>query len=521
MPTELRGTYGVLGNPATVDYLKKLGITALELMPVHHFLNDHHLEERGLSNFWGYNSIGYFAPHHAYSSSGAVGQQVQEFKTMVRELHAAGIEVILDVVYNHSGEGNHMGPQLCWKGYDNASYYRLVGEDPRYYRDYTGTGNSFNMRNAHVLQMIMDSLRYWITEMHVDGFRFDLASTLARELHEVDRLATFFDLIQQDPICRAVKLIAEPWDLGEGGYQVGNFPPLWTEWNGKYRDCVRDYWRGADQTMPEMASRLTGSSDLYQSNGRRPYASINFITAHDGFSLADLVSYNEKHNEANGEENRDGESNNRSWNCGVECATDEPAVLAWRRRQQRTFLGRLFLSQGVPMMLAGDELGHTQRGNNNTYAQDSELSWIDWASTDVSLLEFTRKLIRLRREHPSFRRRRFLVGRRTDDSSDIHWYRPDGNEMSDDDWHLPFVKAMAVLLDGGTIRSRGEHGEPLRDDDFLLLFNAHHEPLRFALPKRLGTARVELSTEAGAREAIVTDDGLVVEGRSLVVVHYE
>ena len=522
VPESLRGTYAGLAHPAAIDYLRRLGVTAIELMPVHQFVHDHHLVERGLRNYWGYNTLGFFAPHNGYAASQTTVGQVQEFKSMVRELHAAGIEVILDVVYNHSAEGNHLGPVLGWKGIDNAAYYRISPEDGRYYVDYTGTGNSFNMRNAHVLQMIMDSLRYWATEMRVDGFRFDLASTLARELHEVDRLSAFFDLIQQDPVCRGAKLIAEPWDLGEGGYQVGNFPPLWTEWNGKYRDTVRDYWRGEDRAMPELASRLTGSSDLYQSTGRRPYASINFVTAHDGFTLEDLVSYNEKHNEQNGEDGRDGESHNRSWNCGAEGPTPDGGVLALRRRQKRNFLATLLLSQGVPMLLAGDELGRTQRGNNNAYAQDNELSWIDWTALDEQLLAFTRRLIALRRAHPSFRRRRFLRGTIAEADGDIDWYRPDGGRMTEDDWRLPFVKSMAILLRGRAIGSRGAHGEPMQDDDFLLLFNAHHDPIEFYVPGGLTPGVVVIDTSRDAAEppgtAVPPDSTTVVAGRSVVVV---
>ncbi|HEU0167270.1 MAG TPA: glycogen debranching protein GlgX, partial [Chloroflexota bacterium] len=410
VPEDVRGTYAGLGHPASIEYLTDLGITAVELQPVHQFVHDSVLLDRGLRNYWGYNSIGYFAPHNEYASASQPGRQVQEFKSMVRALHEAGIEVILDVVYNHTAEGNHLGPLLAFKGFDNPTYYRLVSDEPRYYMDYTGTGNTLNVRHPQVLQLIMDSLRYWVTEMHVDGFRFDLASTLARELHAVDRLSAFFDLMRQDPTIRQVKLIAEPWDVGEGGYQVGNFPVGWSEWNGKYRDTVRDYWRGIDQTLPEMASRLTGSSDLYQEDGRRPYASINFVTAHDGFTLADLTAYNDKHNEANGEDNRDGESTNRSWNCGAEGATDDPEVNALRAQQRRNFLATLMFSQGIPMLLAGDEMARTQQGNNNAYCQDNELSWLDWEHVDGELLEFTRRLIRFRQDHPVCRRTRFFDG---------------------------------------------------------------------------------------------------------------
>jgi len=484
IPEELRGTYAGLAHPASIEYLKNLGITAVELLPVHQFVHDSTLVERGLRNYWGYNSIGYLAPHNEYSAGGQRGEQVLEFKHLVKTLHAAGIEVILDVVYNHTAEGNHLGPMLSFKGIDNAAYYRLVADKRRYYMDYTGTGNTLNMRNPHVLQLIMDSLRYWVNDMHVDGFRFDLASTLARELHDVDRLSSFFDLIQQDPVVSQVKLIAEPWDVGEGGYQVGNFPPLWSEWNGKYRDTVRDFWRGTDQTLAEFGSRFTGSSDLYQGTGRRPYASINFITAHDGFPLRDLVSYNEKHNEANGEENRDGESHNRSWNCGAEGPTDNPEVLALRRRQMRNFLTTLLLSQGVPMLLGGDEIGRTQQGNNNAYCQDNEISWYDWEHVDKDLLQFTRRLIALRNRHPVFWRRRWFQGRPIHGAkmSDIGWFTPAGAEMSEDDWGAGFAKSLGVFLNGRAIPSPNERGEPVVDDSFYLMFNSHHEPLEFTLP---------------------------------------
>src|SRR5512132_3067287 len=436
IPEDLRGTYAGLAHPVSVEYLKNLGITAIELLPVHQFVQDSSLVERGLRNYWGYNSIGYLAPHNEYAAGGQRGEQVLEFKNLVRTMHQAGIEVILDVVYNHTAEGNHLGPMLSFKGIDNPAYYRLMADNRRYYMDYTGTGNTLNMRHPHVLQLIMDSLRYWVLDMHVDGFRFDLAATLARELHDVDRLSAFFDLIQQDPVVSQVKLIAEPWDIGEGGYQVGNFPPLWSEWNGKYRDTVRDFWRGSDSTLAEFGSRFTGSSDLYQGTGRRPYASINFITAHDGFTLHDLVSYNEKHNEGNGEENRDGENHNRSWNCGEEGPTENADVLALRRRQTRNFLATLFLSQGVPMLGGGDEIGRTQRGNNNGYCQDNEISWYDWEHADKDLLQFTRRLIQLRQRHPVFCRRRWFQGRPIHGSEvkDIGWFTPGGVEMSDQDW---------------------------------------------------------------------------------------
>ena len=485
IPEELRGTYAGLGHPKAIEYLTQLGISAVELMPVHQFVHDSHLLERGLRNYWGYNSIGYLAPHNEYSSGGQTGQQVQEFKQMVKALHEAGIEVILDVVYNHTAEGNHLGPTLSFKGLDNAAYYRLMNDDRRFYMDYTGTGNTLNMRHPHVLQLIMDSLRYWVLEMHVDGFRFDLASTLARGLHDVDRLSAFFDIIQQDPVISQTKLIAEPWDVGEGGYQVGNFPPLWLEWNGKYRDCVRDYWRGQDQTLGEFAFRITGSSDLYEGTGRRPYASVNFITAHDGFTLNDLVSYNDKHNEANGEENRDGESHNRSWNCGAEGPTDDPAVNALRNQQKRNFLSSLFLSEGIPMLLGGDEIGRTQQGNNNGYCQDNEISWYDWQAGDRDLLEFTRKLIELRKQHPVFRRRRWFQGRPIHGATvtDLGWFTPEGIEMAEEHWGEGFAKAVGIFLNGEAIDDPDPRGERIVDDSFYVLFNAHHEPLRFVLPK--------------------------------------
>jgi isoamylase len=479
----LRGTYAGLCTPEAIDHFKRLGVTAVELLPVHQFVDDYALVERGLRNYWGYNSIGYFAPHNAYSSSGQRGEQVQEFKRMVQILHTAGIEVILDVVYNHTAEGNHFGPALSLRGIDNAAYYRLVPNSRRFYMDYTGTGNSLNMRHPHVLQMIMDSLRYWVLEMHVDGFRFDLAATLARELHDVDRLSAFFDLVQQDPVLSQVKLIAEPWDVGEGGYQVGNFPVLWSEWNGKYRDNVRDYWRGQPGTLGEFAFRFTGSSDLYQEDGRRPYASINFVTAHDGFTLEDLVSYNEKHNEANGEGNRDGENYNRSWNCGVEGPTDDLEVRACRDRQKRNLLATLLFSQGVPMILGGDELGRTQRGNNNGYCQDNEISWFDWENIDEGLLHFTARLIELRREHPVFRRRRFFVGHPITAAglTDIAWFRPDGNQMSAEDWGS--ASAMAVFVNGEEIAAPDYRGRKVRDDSFFVLFNPSPDAVRFMLPR--------------------------------------
>ena len=482
----LRGTYAGFAHPAVIEHLQRLGITAVELMPIHQFVQDQRLLEHSLRNYWGYNTIGFFAPHNEYASSGQSGQQVNEFKAMVRTLHEAGIEVILDVVYNHTAEGNHLGPTLCFRGIDNAAYYRLVAEDPQYYYDTTGTGNSLNVQHPHTLQMIMDSLRYWITEMHVDGFRFDLAATLAREFHEVDRLSTFFDLIHQDPVVSRVKLIAEPWDIGEGGYQVGNFPALWSEWNGRYRDAVRDFWRGEPSTVAELASRLTGSSDLYQNDSRRPVASINFVTAHDGFTLRDLVSYNEKHNEANGEQNADGESHNRSWNCGAEGDTDDPSVIRLRAKQQRNFLTTLFIAQGVPMLLLGDELGRTQRGNNNAYCQDNELSWVNWDEVDAELLEVTRWLIALRRDHPVFRRRRWFQGRPIRGTVDIGWFKPSGKVMTDKDWEAGHERSLGVFLNGKGIPGHDERGLPLLDDSFLLLFNGHSRMVRWSLPKQYG-----------------------------------
>lgn len=488
LPEDIRGTYSGLAHPATTTYLRELGITAVELMPVHHFVHDQRLKDLGMRNYWGYNSIGYFAPHDEYSRESTPGSQVQHFKEMVKAMHAAGIEVILDVVYNHTAEGGRGGPTLSFRGLDNEAYYRLGSHDKQRYVDYTGCGNSMNMRQPFVLQLIMDSLRYWVQEMHVDGFRFDLASALARELHDVDRLSAFFNLIQQDPVLQKVKLIAEPWDVGEGGYQVGNFPPGWSEWNGKYRDTTRDFWRGSDQTLAEFAYRLTGSSDLYESSSRRPHASINFITCHDGFTMRDLVSYNQKHNNDNGEDNRDGESHNRSWNCGVEGETSDPAIIALRRRQQRNFFATLLLSQGVPMILAGDEQGHSQSGNNNPYCQDNELSWLDWSQADGEQLEFVRGLLRFRAKHPVFRRRRWFEGRSIRGSQvhhDIGWFRPDGTEMSDEDWRASYAKAMGVFLNGNGITSTDERGHKVRDDSFYVIFNADADPKAFALPKEL------------------------------------
>ncbi|MGF1597922.1 MAG: glycogen debranching protein GlgX [Acidimicrobiales bacterium] len=488
VPQAERGTYLGLAHPVVVDHLVSLGVTAVELMPVHHFINDHHLVEKGLSNYWGYNTIGYFAPHAGYAIDRRGGNQVQEFKQMVKSLHSAGLEVILDVVYNHTAEGNHLGPMLSFRGFDNPAYYRLMADSPRHYMDYTGTGNSLNARHPHVLQLIMDSLRYWVQEMHVDGFRFDLASTLARELHDVDRLSAFFDLIQQDPVVSRVKLIAEPWDVGEGGYQVGNFPPLWSEWNGQYRDTVRDFWRGEGHALGAFAARLTGSSDLYEATGRRPSASLNFVTAHDGFTLDDLVSYNHKHNEANGEGDRDGESHNRSWNCGVEGPTDDPDVLSLRRRQRRNLLTTLLLSQGVPMLLGGDEIGRTQHGNNNAYCQDNELSWYDWDKIDHAFLDFVRHLIRFRMDHPTFSRRRWFQGRPLweEDAPDVGWYTARGTLMTQGDWDAGFIRHLQVFFNGSSIPSPGPRGEQILDDDMLLLFNSHHEPQRFTIPATVG-----------------------------------
>jgi glycogen operon protein len=500
VPDEIRGTYSAIGHPAVIAHLQKLGVTAIELMPVHQFVTD---RAGAHPNYWGYNTIAFLAPHNGYSSTGQRGAQVQEFKAMVRALHAAGIEVILDVVYNHTAEGNHLGPTLSMRGIDNHAYYKLDEKDPSKYTDYTGTGNSMNVSHPHTLQLIMDSLRYWVLEMHVDGFRFDLASTLAREFYEVDRLSAFFDIVQQDPVISQVKLIAEPWDLGPGGYQVGNFPPLWTEWNGQYRDTVRDFWRGEPQALGEFASRLTGSSDLYAHSGRRPVASINFVTAHDGFTLSDLVSYNDKHNEANGEENRDGTNDNRSWNCGVEGPTDDPDVLAMRARQQRNFIATLLLSQGVPMLSHGDELGRTQHGNNNAYNQDNELAWVDWDAADRPLIEFTATLARLRREHPTFRRSRFFDGRpiRRDDGGsvpDIAWLRPDGTQMQPEDWESGFGRAVGVFLNGDGIDERDARGRAIRDRHFIVLFNAGDESIDFSIPRVRASPSWDLLVETGA-----------------------
>jgi glycogen operon protein len=524
IPNHLRGTYAGLAHPAAIEHLTGLGVTAIELLPVHQFVHESHQLERNLRNYWGYHSIGFFAPHGEYSSAGDAGGQVREFKGMVKALHAAGLEVFLDVVYNHTAEGNHLGPMLSLKGIDNRGYYRTLEDDARFYLDFTGTGNSLNTRQPHVLQLVMDSLRYWVQEMHVDGFRFDLASTLARDLHEVDRLSAFFDVVHQDPTLANVKLIAEPWDIGEGGYQVGNFPVRWCEWNGKYRDAVRDFWRGEGHTMAEFANRLAGSADLYQDDGRKPYASVNFVTAHDGFPLRDLVSYNEKHNEANGENNNDGEGHNRSWNCGAEGPTDDPAVNELRARQSRNFLTTLLLSQGIPMILGGDEMGRTQRGNNNAYCQDNEISWFDWESADRGLLEFTRRLIRIMREHPVFQRRRWFKGRplRGKDISDIAWFRFDGQELSDLDWETSFAKSFALFLNGEALRDIDANGRRIRDDSFLLVFNAHHEALMFTMPPaRFGDTWhiiFDTNTELGDTDgAVRAAESLEVPSRSVLV----
>jgi glycogen operon protein len=500
VPPELRGTYAGMVTEPILDHLRRLGVTAVELMPVHHFLTEHVVEQRGLTNYWGYNTLAFLAPHGPYSSVGDRGGQVREFKSMVKQFHRAGIEVILDVVYNHTAEGNHLGPLLSLKGFDNRAYYRLDPDNPRRYVDFSGTGNSLDMRHSQTLQLMMDSLRYWILDMHVDGFRFDLAAALARGLHEVDRLSSFFDLIHQDPVINGVKLIAEPWDVGAGGYQVGNFPPLWSEWNGRYRDGVRDYWRSADQSLADFATRFTGSSDLYAWSGRRPSASINFITAHDGFTLADLVSYERKHNEANGEDNRDGESHNRSWNSGHEGPTDDPAVNRVRRTRRRSMFATLMLSQGVPMVSGGDEIGRTQGGNNNGYAQDNEVSWYDWDNVDHEFLAFTRRVISLRTAHPIFRRRRWFEGRPIHgaDVDDMGWFAPDGSEMNDEDWAVGYASSLAVFLNGEAITSPGPRGERIVDDSFLVLFNAHGESTRFVIPDGLGGSlwQVELDSSS-------------------------
>lgn len=531
VPEELRGTYAGMAHPAIINYFKDLGVTAVELLPVHQFLQDDRLRQLDLRNYWGYNTFGFFAPHADYAYAKKPGEAVAEFKAMVRAYHEAGIEIILDVVYNHTAEGNHMGPTIAFRGIDNHAYYRLVDDNPEHYMDYTGTGNSLNVRHPHSLQLIMDSLRYWVTEMRVDGFRFDLASTLARELDDVDKLATFFDLVQQDPVVSKVKLIAEPWDVGHNGYQVGNFPPIWSEWNGKYRDIVRDFWRGEPSKMGEFASRLTGSSDLYANNGRRPTASINFITAHDGFTLRDLVSYNEKHNEDNGEDNRDGESHNRSWNHGAEGPTDDEEIKKLRRRQVRNFLTTLLLSQGTPMLCHGDELGRTQGGNNNVYCQDNEISWIDWSMLEqeknIAMHGFTKRLINIRKNHPVFRRQRFLAGGPFGSEvkdRDIAWLVPSGKLMTPEDWDFEFGKALMVYLNGNAITETTARGERITDDSFIMIFNAHHEDIEFTLPKKdLGSSWrliVDTSDSGGYpdEEKLIAAEGTIkVQPRSTLL----
>ncbi|MFB9377875.1 glycogen debranching protein GlgX [Kineococcus gynurae] len=534
IPEEIRGTYAAMAHPATIEHLHALGVTAVELMPVHQFVQDTHLVEKGLSNYWGYNTIGFFAPHNSYSANGQRGQQVQEFKSMVRALHEANIEVILDVVYNHTAEGNHMGPTLCFRGIDNQAYYRLVDSDKKHYFDTTGTGNSLLMRHPHVLQLIMDSLRYWVTDMHVDGFRFDLAATLARQFHEVDRLSAFFDLVQQDPIVSQVKLIAEPWDVGDGGYQVGGFPPLWTEWNGRYRDSIRDFWRGEPHSLGDFASRLSGSSDLYEHSGRKPIASINFITAHDGFTMRDLVSYNDKHNAANGEGGADGESHNRSWNCGAEGPTADEQINALRARQHRNLLVTLLLSQGVPMILHGDELGRSQQGNNNVYCQDNELAWVDWDLEDwqQELLEFSRRIVALRRQEPVFQRRRFFAGEAghggESEVGDIEWFQADGSRMTDRDWSDGSNRCVMVFLNGEAIPEPNRRGERIVGDSFLVLFNPYHEDVEFTLPgKEYGdewTPRLDTADDQVGVVSVFTEESafspgvkLPVEARSVLV----
>jgi isoamylase len=527
VPEELRGTYAGVAHPAIIEHLRSIGVTAIELLPVHDFVDDGYLLDKGLTNYWGYNTLNYFAPDARYSGSGDRGGQIREFREMVKTLHRAGIEVILDVVYNHTAEGNHLGPTLSFKGIDNPTYYHLVEGDPRYYMDYTGTGNSLNARHPQVLKLVMDSLRYWVQEMHVDGFRFDLASTLAREEHGVDRLSSFFDVIHQDPVLSEVKLIAEPWDIGEGGYQVGNFPVLWAEWNGKYRDSVRAYWRSDPGTLQELGSRLTGSSDLYGDDGRKPHASTNFITAHDGFTLNDLVSYDHKHNEANGEGNRDGHDHNISYNFGAEGPTDDPEILREREKQKRNFIATLLLSQGVPMICGGDEMGRTQNGNNNAYCQDNEISWTRWdlSARDRDLLEFTRRVTRIRREHPVFRRRHFFQGRqiRGSELEDITWLRPDGQQMSDEEWSTPHVRSFGMLLGGDAMLEWDDQGDRVRDDTFLLLFNGAPHDVVFTLPDAPGPVcwQVVLETGRPASEhderTVEPGSRLTLEGRALAV----
>jgi glycogen operon protein len=525
IPEPLRGTYAGLAHPVAVDHLRRLGVTAVELLPVHQFVSEPALLRRGLVNYWGYNTLGFFAPHNGYAASGSGGQQVREFKAMVRALHAAGIEVILDVVYNHTAEGDHLGPTLSFRGIDNAAYYRLRPDDQRFYVDYTGTGNTLDVRHPHALQLIMDSLRYWVTEMHVDGFRFDLAAALARSMHDVDKLSAFFDVIQQDPVVSQVKLIAEPWDLGEGGYQVGEFPPLWTEWNGKFRDTVRDFWRGAQPSVAELGFRLSGSSDLYQDDGRRPYASINFVTSHDGFTLRDLVSYEHKHNEANGEGNRDGTDDNRSCNYGVEGPTDDPAIVAERDRQARNLLVTLLLATGVPMITAGDEMGRTQLGNNNAYCQDNEISWLHWDldAAQADLLDFVRRVLRLRREHPVFRQRAFFLGRPIADGGvkDLAWFTPEGRELADADWFAPGAHTLGMYLSGDGIRTRGPRGERIRDASFLMLLHAGSDPVDFVVPGPPWAPAYDVVLDTGAAlpadEAVPGGSAVRLPGRTSVV----
>ncbi len=524
VPDELRGTYAGLASEPAIEHLRSLGVTAVELLPIHHIADESFLIDRGLSNYWGYSSIGYFAPHSEYAATGRRGEQLREFKAMVKALHAADIEVILDVVFNHTAEGNHLGPMLSFKGVDNTGYYRLMPDDPRYYMDFTGTGNSLNTVNPAVLRLIMDSLRYFVLDCHVDGFRFDLAAALARELYDVDRLSAFFDVIHQDPVLSQVKLIAEPWDVGPGGYQVGNFPILWTEWNGEYRDSIRDFWRG-DTAVAEFAQRFTGSADLYQADGRRPVASINFITAHDGFTLADLVAYNEKHNEANGEDNRDGTDDNRSWNCGAEGPTDDADILALRARQQRNFIVTLMLSQGVPMLLGGDEFGRSQDGNNNAWCQDNELSWFDWETADRDLQRFAERVIELRQTEPVFRRQDFFVGDEVVGSGlpDVVWLRPDSGEMQDEDWERGDAHALGVFLNGREIPTHDREGRPIRGSSFLVLFNAHWEPITFTIPRDLAKRwAVEIDTGRGdeAEGEYAAGESVEVLDRSLVVLRW-
>jgi isoamylase len=528
IPENVRGTYTGVAHPTSIDYFKKLGITAVELMPVHYFVNDRDLKEKGLSNYWGYNTLGFFAPHAGYSSKSALdNHQVNEFKNMVKELHKAGIEVILDVVYNHTGEGNQMGPTISFKGIDNSSYYRLA-EEKRYYMDYTGTGNTLNANLPNVLRLIMDSLRYWILEMHVDGFRFDLAATLARELHDVNQLSAFFDIIHQDPVISQVKLIAEPWDVGEGGYQVGKFPAGWGEWNGKYRDIIREYWNGSEGVLGEFANRITGSADLY-SDYRRPTASINFITAHDGFTLNDLVSYNEKHNDANGEGNNDGESHNRSNNYGAEGPTDDPVINELRKRQKRNFLATLFLSQGVPMLLAGDEIGRTQQGNNNSYCQDNEISWIDWGKADKDLLEFTSNLIHLRHSHAAFSRKNWFRGEpvKGNGIEDITWFQPDGSKMTAEHWNQDFAKSIAVFLNGQGLHTVNSEGQKVVDDNFYIIFNASDQPIEYKLPDQhyakdwrmiFDTARYR---QEEGKQLYKAGEKVKIDGRSVILLQHQ